>query len=259
MNRRSGSTGRVTMLARQGLVALLGSLVLAGCATKRDVRDLQTEIARLAAVQDSLYRELTRQNQRLMDTVDASLDLQMDVRGQTSHRFQQLEDNLGRLEALVQQLMASMGQLDARLSQQPSSGMGPGPVTPSAGGGAEATAMYEAAMRLVADRAYGTARGAFEQIIADHPDDPVAADAQYQIGETYYAEGEYDEAIDALEEVERRWSDSPRAPGALLRAGIIAQERGQLERARTFYQAVRNRFPASDEASIAAQRLREIG
>ena len=242
--------------ARQGLVALLGGFVLAGCATKRDVRDLRDEIVRLEQKQDSLHRALTRQNQMLLDTVKASFNLQMDVRGQTSHRFQQLEDNLGRMEALVQQLLMSNEQLSNRLLEQQRQGQ---PNMGAPVGAVEATEMYEAGVRLQADRAYETARGAFEQIVTQYPNDPVAADAQYQIGETYYSEERYDDAIEALQEVERRWSQSPRAPAALLRAGIISQEQGDADRARTFYEQVRQRYPMSDEANLAAQRLRAIG
>lgn len=239
-----------------GLAALLLMLTAGGCATKSDVRIIQQDIMALQLRQDSLFRESQRQNRLLLDTIRSSFAAQQDMRGETSHRFLQLEQNLGRLEEMINQTQLLMAQLTDRLSR-------PGlPTVVSPGGDAmiapagEAEAMYQAAMQKVSEGSYTTARMAFEQIIELHPRDPRAPDAQFQLAETYYLEQDLDRAIEEFEKLERQWNTSPRAPEALLRAGVIAQENNQTAKARQLFQQVNQGYPASEAAREANRRLR---
>jgi TolA-binding protein len=51
---------------------------------------------------------------------------------------------------------------------------------------------------------------------------------------------------------------SPRAPIALFRAGFIAEEKRDRTKARQFYTRLRDRYPTSEEARQAAERLRSL-
>ena len=52
---------------------LLAALVVGGCATKGDLRDVQTEIRALSARQDSIMVELRRQEATTRDTLRQTL------------------------------------------------------------------------------------------------------------------------------------------------------------------------------------------
>ncbi len=240
-----------------GLVGLSAILVLTGCATKRDLKDLREEVLRLQSRQDSLFRETQRQNLMLLDTLRQSFSAQLDAQGQTSHRFRELEQQLGRTEAMINQLPGLIAQLNTRLDQavQQRSMASPGaPVSSS-----QVEMIYTAGMDNLRQGAYSTARTAFMTIVNQSPDDPRAPDAQFQIGETYAAEGDFQTAITELARVEEKWSRSPRAPAALLRAGVIAQENlRDNARARDHYEQVRRRYPDSEEAREAGRRLTAI-
>lgn len=241
------------------------ALALGACATKSDVQTLRRDMGALQQRQDQAMQQLQRQNQEMLDTLRNAMNLQRDAAGMTSHRFQQLETSLARMEEIVGQTIQYITQLNAQLAQFASSG-GTGMTrpggAPSAGGAqqgaASAEEFYALGVQKLGEGAYATARAAFQQVIREYPNDPRAADAQYQLAESYYAEQEYGEALSALELVPRQWPSSARAAGALYRAGVIAEEMGNRGRAREYYQEVVQRYPDSDEARQAAARLRAI-
>jgi tol-pal system protein YbgF len=254
----TGARGRGRALALLALAAAL----LPACATKRDLRDLRDEMVTLQASQDALFREIQAQNRLLLDTLRSSFAAQLDQRGQTTHRFTQLEQSLVRLEEMVNQTQLLMAQLNERLDRVPAPSPGGLPVDPSLGGGVsdtQARTMYDAGVAKIDEGAYSTARSAFEELLRQYPNDPLAPDAQYQLAETYAREEDFDRAIEELRKVEQQWPRSPRAPQALLRAGVISEEREEVDVAREFYRQVQQRYPASDAAREAERRLQAIG
>jgi tol-pal system protein YbgF len=233
------------------------ALVLGGCATKSDIRMLRTELIAMQQRQDSVYREAQRQNRLLLDTLRTSFDLQRDLRGETSHRFAQLEQNLGRLEELISQQQLVAAQLLERLDR---GGPLPGAVRSPGrgGGGGEAEAIYQSGLQRLGEGSYATARAAFTMLLEQYPEDPRAPEAQYGLAEAYAGERDVDRAIEEFEKVERQWPQSERAPVALLRAGILAQESNRRDRARQFFTQLRQRYPNSDAATEAERRLRSL-
>ena len=255
-----------TRRSRRSAARLLGlaiamTVVLSGCATKRDLRDLRDELVSLQLRQDSMFRETQLQNRLLLDTLRSGFAAQLDQRGETSHRFAQLDQNLARLEEMVTQTQLLMAQLNERLANltaAPPPALGD-PAAPVGGLSAgEARTMYEAGVEKMQEGAYSTARAAFEALLEQYQNDPLAPEAQYQLAETYYLEDDHARAIEELEKVERQWPRAPRAPVALLRAGVISEEQGERDAARAYYQQVRQRFPSSDAAREAERRLDAI-
>jgi tol-pal system protein YbgF len=255
------SRRRFSMPAARALLVGLGAAVaLSGCATKGDLRRMRDEMILMQSHQDSLFREMQRQNRMLLDTIKVGYDAQLDAQGQTSHRFRELEQQLGRTEEIVNQLHGMIGQLNARLDQEAlqRSAVGGG-AQAGIPGGAAVEQIYETAVTKLNEGAFTTARMAFQRIVNEFPQDPRAPDAQYQIGETYAAEGDRAKAIEELRKVEVNWPNSSRAPAALYRAGYLAEEDGQVPLARELYEQVRRRYPISDEFQLAGERLRQIG
>jgi TolA-binding protein len=253
-------------------------LVVPGCATKKDLRLLRDEMVALQAHQDSLFRQAQMQNRLLLDTLRANLSVQMDAAGQTSHRFQQLEQQLERTEAVLQQMQLSMTNFTDRLDRQiatnptgpprtgsqlgnPVAGNGTAVADSSAGQG-EADQAYSMGMEKMAAGAYTTARNVFELFLDRFPTDPRAADVQFQIAESYAQEADYTRAISELEKLEVTYASTnrERSAQALLRAGIIAEERlNDPARARQYYQTVVRRYPETEAHTDAAARLNRRG
>lgn len=255
---KTGAAVRADVRARRrAIVVALAALALPACATKKDLKNLRDEMVLMQQHQDSLFRETQRQNRLLLDTMRTSFDMQRDAAGQTSHRFQQLEQNLKQLEEMLNQTQILFAQLMERLERQqtavPQMGVGSQP----AGSGA-VEPLYAAAMQRMQQGSYATARLGFEEILRQYPTDPRAVDAQFQLAETYYGEKNFDRAIEEFEKVERQWPRTDRAPEALLRAGIIAQEQKKSAKARELFQAIKQRYPSSDASAEADRRLRSI-
>lgn len=231
------------------LVPLLGA-----CATKGDVRNLRADLATMQLRQDSVLREIQVQNRLLLDSIRTTMALTVDVRGSTTNQLRTFEQGVQRQGELLNQIVGMLNRMDQRLTaieQRPVSSS-----APDAGGDVEQ--YYSAGVQMMNQQAYGTARGAFEEVVARFPQHPRAAEAQYMIGETYYRDEQFNEAYAALEKVAAQWKDSPRAAEALFRAGAIAEERRDIPRARRYYTRVRDEYGSSDAAQQAQQKLRSL-
>ena len=248
---------------RVGWLLLAGGLSsLAGCATKKDVRTLQTQLFDMQARQDSAVHALQRENRMLLDSLRKAMNITQDASGQTSHRFQQLEQTLAETQGLVAQVMQLGQELTTRLDNfatQQSAGR-PGGVA-AAAGSEDPEEIYALGTQKMGEGAYSTARLAFQQLLQQYPQHERAPDAQFQIGETYAAEKNYDRAIQELEVVAQEWPDSERAPQALYRAGLIAADSvspKQPRKARELLQRIVDTYSSSPSAGLARTKLRSL-
>ena len=83
----------------------------------------------------------------------------------------------------------------------------------------------------------------------------MADKTQYWLGEAYYVTQEYDHAAAAFQRVLDLWPDSRKAPDALLKLAYTQLEQGKREAGRTNLQQVVTRFPGTDAARLASERL----
>lgn len=239
--------------------ALLGST---GCATKSDMRNLQTELRVLQLHQDSVLMEIQRQNRLLLDSIRTTMALTVDARGTTANQLRQYDQNLASLRELVGQVIGGLTRIEQRmttLEQRPAAtgaGAAGGDAPASAGGSVDE--YYDTGMQMMTAGSYATARMAFQQLVQEFPQHERAADAQFQLGQAFYHEGQFQEAYAALELVASQWPQSPRAPAALFRAGAIAEERRGFIKARGYYQQIVDRYGRSEEAAQARQKLRTL-
>lgn len=248
-------------LRRSASLCALGLAVgLGGCATKADLKQLRDEVVHLQERQDSLFRQLERQNQAIIDSLRTSGDLVLRVRGELGYQLQQMEQQLIQIQELSGQSQRRLAELreqwESRAGQFASSpGLG-APMPPEGGGDAEQ--LYALGMEKLSEGATTAARMAFEGVVNSHSTHELAPDAQFQIGESYLIDQDYDRALRELERVVELFPDSPRAPQALYRAGLIAEERRNISKAREYFNRVQRGYPRSDEARMAADALRRL-
>ena len=96
-------------------------------------------------------------------------------------------------------------------------------------------------------------------LLKRYPDSELAADAQFLIAEAYAAEGTTAAADSAYAAVVSKYADSPRAPTALYKRGVMAQTARRTTAARRLYNELIQKYPSSDEAELARERLRILG
>ncbi len=257
----------------------LGALALVaapGCATKHDMRNLESQILMLQAHQDSVARQMQRQNRELLDSVRATTDLLVRVRGDLGHQLLNLEQQLVQVQELTGQGQRRLQELNQQLEQNraalsnpstdtpggapppPAGGEGGNAGAPSAGGPTNAADLYALAQTQLQNGAASTARMAFQQLIRSFPGDSLAPAAQLGIAESYVTE----DPVRALREFDRvveLYPNSPKAPAALLEAASVLSERGNVTRAREYLRRILARYPRSPEATQARRRLSQLG
>lgn len=273
----------VRTLARLAPVAFLAT---GACvATRNDVRILQQDLAVMraeAAQRDSararrleeMLATLTRSNDSVSALSRRLVAFQGDALGDTKkiqEMLIQVQELTGQSQRVIRELRADLeqqaeqGAMPAAGTTTPPGTAGAAGATPPAGapatGAAPAagpgpTQLYEQATAQLRRGSNGAARAGFQELLARYPQSDLAADAQYWIGETYAAERKVAEADSAYRLVATNWPNAPRTAAALYKLGLSLERQGKRAEARAAFDDIVQRFPRSDEAELARERLR---
>lgn len=102
---------------------------------------------------------------------------------------------------------------------------------------------------------FGEAVVTFQTFIRTFPRSTLVPSAQYWIGNSLYATRDYRGAIAAQRQLLAQHPDSAKASDALLNIATAQSDLGELQAARTSLQEVISKYPASEAAGKARQRL----
>ncbi len=258
-------TGSVGLTVRLG-VSLIW--LLAGCASKGDVQQVQDDVAlfkaetaRRDSVRAAQLNELIRIQQRMMDSLTSSRRAVGQLRGDLASDLYNIQQQLVQLQELTgqsqQRLSELRTQLEARGEQLAT--VTPGDTTrPGASSAASADQMYEASLAQLRRGSTSTARLGLREMLRVYPTSERAGDALYFIGQSFAAENP-DSAAAYYEQVMQKYPTSSRASSALYNLGLLAERRKDTKKARDAYQRVVQRYPQSDEAALARDRLKALG
>lgn len=250
--------------------ALLAGAV-AGCATKGDVQMVQGEVALLKA--ESARRDSARAaelgqviqlQRRIMDSLTANRRAVAQLKGDLSTDLYNIQQQLVQLQELTgqsqQRLTELRTRLEARGAQIESAPPAPGDSARPDPSGASASAdqMYEASLAQLRRGSLSTARLGLREMIRLHPTSERTPDALYFIGQSYATENA-DSAAAYYGQVVEKHAASPRAASALYNLGLLAERRKDTAGARASYQRVAEKYPQSDEAALARDRLKALG
>ena len=117
---------------------------------------------------------------------------------------------------------------------------------------------YDEAWKLLERKDYRAAISRFKEFIKKNPQSEYADNAQYWIGESHYALREFDQAILEFDAVRRKYPKGDKVPAALLKQGFAFAELGDKVDARLILQELMDRFPQSQEAVKAKQKLKSL-
>jgi tol-pal system protein YbgF len=117
---------------------------------------------------------------------------------------------------------------------------------------------YNAALEKLKGGSYSEAIVAFQGFMNHYPSSDLLDNAQYWIGEAYYVTQDYEHAGRAFRAVGERWPASRKAPDALLKLGYTQTEQKHLTEARATLAQVVERYPGTDAARLAQQRLQRL-
>lgn len=246
---------------RASLLVLLLLLPLAGCATKRDLRNLQATIQEMNAQNQTLLREIQSQQSVQADSIRAVSNFLLDLRGDMAGRFAAVENEIMILQGLQgvsqQELATLRDELEDRLSAaQPA--FAPVPGGTGVAGGAGATELYQSGVTAFGGGRYAQAQLAFQEIIDSHAGDPLVPDARYYLALIHAEYDENEAAIEVLSELQEAYPSSPRAPEALYRIGMIYLDMGNPSEAIAYFTRVTESYQGSDVADLARSELQRL-
>jgi tol-pal system protein YbgF len=252
-----------------GLAALLGVAGLTGCASGPDpmevkVDDMDQRLGRIERVVNN--QSLVSLSQRI-DALEAQL---RSLRGD-SEVMQNGNDTLRKQQ---RDLYADLDKRIAALETALKNGTAGQPGgAPGAGGGADSNqvsggaagspaqtdqAAYAAAFDRLKASDYPGAIRQFQDFLRNYPNSTLADNAEYWLGKSYYVNHDYDNATMALKAVGERWPQSRKVPDAMLDLGLMQVEQKRLADARATLGQLVQRYPGTDAAKIASDRLQKL-
>ncbi len=236
---------RMRLLAVALLIPVLGA-----CATKRDLQDLQSEMARM---QDTLLRELLRQNAALMDSLTAQ-DIRQ--RGDFTNQMIRLERNLVQIQELTGQSQQALAEFRQSLQAREEALQRVTAGEPIASG--DADELFQSAEGALQRGSLATARVAFEEFVIAFPDHERAPAARLYLGNILGAEGEVLRALEEYSTILSLYPNAPEAPTALYHAALVERDRGNRSAAETMLNQLTAAYPTSPEAGAARDELRRL-
>lgn len=230
--------------------------ILGGCAMKRDVQDLQTQIADLQSSQERMLRELQRQNLAILDTL-AMRDVRM--RGDLLNQLVQIERQLVQIQELTGQGQQRLAELRETLQDREEAlrRAVAVDVTPSADAG-DPMELFETAEAAFTRGSMSTARAGFEEFVRSFPQHERTPAARLNLGAILAQDGQETAALEEYSRILELHPNAPEAASALFRAALIELDRDNEDRARSMLNQLTAAYPSSPEAAEAREQLRRM-
>ena len=120
-------------------------------------------------------------------------------------------------------------------------------------------ALFDEARQDYLNGNYDLALESFKEYLERFPVSEFADDAQYWIAQSYFDQESYTMAIQAYDKVIQQYSKSDKTQSAFLKKGLCHFELNQIAKGVVQLQRLLEKFPNSDEARIAKERLKNMG
>jgi tol-pal system protein YbgF len=260
---------------------------------QNDLGTMRTEQVRLDSLRgaqlDRVVATLGGVNDSLRAVSGRLGRFQADVQGELYNLGQQLitiQELTGQSQRRLQELRAGLEERSP--GTLPPAGAGPAPapaggagappaagaVTPAApatGGAVPAPAsgpagpagpgpnqLYQLSLDQLRRGSASTARSGFEDLLRQYPTSDLAPDAQFYVAESWASSGNSAAADSAYLLVTTRYPASPRSATALYKHALIQLQQGRVTQGRAALDEVVRKYPRSDEAELARERLRAL-
>ncbi len=270
------------------IVVLAAALSAAGCistsdfeAAQRQISELQEELAnikRTASSKDEVQNvnvriaeqteTLLRSNATLVTKVNDIEERMQTTQGaveQVTHRLDQIAQQSTRTQRDVEDLRTRLTTLQ-NAPPPPGANLGgeatgeltvPAPAEPAQS--IDPMQTYQAAYRDYQRGNYDLAIEGFRDFLDTNANADLADNASYWIGESLFSQKKYREAIGQFDAVVNKYPKSDKVPGALLKKGYAYINVGERAQGVVQLQYVLHEHPRSQEASLARQKLKQLG
>ena len=224
---------------------------------------------------DEARRQINDHRIKTEARVDQLGKSQLDLANQLQRQSEEIARLRGQVETLTYELETARKRqqdfyldLDTRLRKFEPQGGGAAAVdgekTANSGAGAQGGADparenrdYEAALNNFKAGKHKEAAWGFSAFVQKYPDSSLAPNAQFWLGNAWVAQRNCAKAIEAHSVVTTRYADSPKAADSWLAMANCQQEMGNPTAARRSLETVVAKFPNSQAADTARDRLKK--
>ncbi|HEU4889546.1 MAG TPA: tol-pal system protein YbgF [Thermoanaerobaculia bacterium] len=275
------------------IVVLGAALAASGCvstsdfeAAQRQISELQEELAnikRTASSKDEVQNvnvRIAEQTETLLKSNATLVTKVNEIEERISTTQGAVEQATHRLDQIAQQASRTQRDIeDLRTRVTTLQNTPPPPAAGTTDGGGEATGeltvpapavvppapsvdpmqTYQAAYRDYQRGNYDLAIEGFQDFLGTNANADLADNASYWIGESLFSQKKYREAIGQFDAVVNKYPKSDKVPGALLKKGYAYINVGERAQGVVQLQYVLHEHPKSQEASLARQKLKQLG
>jgi len=275
---------------------LLFILLLAGCATKQDLKIVQYDFDKKMSVQANGIESLKQENAALRKAIESNQEAisalrktQAELNADVTDLKDRIQQINGRTEELRKDITAvntsvqrrdeeikekvdrvafkvnflenflGIGKKDA--AEEPAergSKSADGQHKDVLNGKTDKESLYASAYEVFKEGKYEKARGDFQNFLKLYPQSEYSGNAQFWIGECYYYDRKYEKAILEYEKVVKNYPEGNKVPYALLKQGLSFQQLGDKTSARLILQQIIRDYPNTNQARTAREKLLEI-
>ena len=270
------------MIRRIATAALAAAALLAAgpaTAANKDIERLAVQIATLQGQVAEIQRASEESRAELRRLTELIAEQNALLKKSVADRRQQdeavaasLKDLSDRVAEVAEALQAIKAQATPLLTPLPATDAAPAgapTTTPATPGGAPATPagappagpapapreLYSQAYADYARGNYDLAVQGFTEYIRNYPGTDFTDNAQYWIGECLYGKKMYADAIEAWNTLFKDYPASDKLPDARVKKGMALERLGRKSQALVEYRYVVDRYPNSQAARLARERL----
>ena len=256
----------VAPMAAARIAAALVATALAGClATQNDVRVLQGDVAVVRAEAARTDSVRAAQVSAVLATLKSASDSMRALsarmarwQGDSRDAFRLMQQQLIQVQELTGQSQRRLQELRAGLEDRGGVPGGASAATPDTAraGSPGPNQLLQLALEQLRRGSTASARAGFGDLLSHFPETEAAQLAQFYVAESYAAEGNSVAADSIYLIVIARQPPSPKAPTASYKHALVLLAAGRLAEARAALTSVVAKYPRSDEAVLAADRLK---
>jgi tol-pal system protein YbgF len=236
-------------------VSLTLGLFVPGCATRRQVKELNMEVQAIRSDLAGIRAENARLDSLFRSNIDQSRKLNADFAAYVARLDERMQMVEARLEDAVTLINRASGAIESR-SGLPARGPDTtGADTSAASGGVDCQKIFNAAYRDVVMQDYDLAIGGFQNYLKDCSGTALADNAQYWIGECYYVQKKYDQAERAFQNMIDNYPSSERQASAKLKLAKSLYNQRFTTKAKGIFEGIIKDYPGTQEAGEAAEML----
>jgi len=256
------------------ILVIAGIILSGGCAFQDDLIAVNNRVIAVEKKQASLRSDVERykedQSKSDQDSRSRHAELRAlanDVReeiGNIRGELEQGQHGAKGLEESLQSILDRVARIEQYLGMEslekpvaldteqdgPEEGEGAVQETPEA--------LYDTARQSFEKGEYEKARELFRSFLKQYPQSENADSAQFWLGEIYYHEKWYEKAILEYQKVIEGYPKGKKTPSALLKQGLAFLNLGDNANAGLILKELIRKFPDSNEANVAKNKLKTL-